>query len=212
MEKKLLALPTNILISSYAFFRSMLASPNSTGMICPSSKYLCEALAEHIPQDIIKLTQQQTLNSGTEEKQAYIVEFGAGTGNVTRALLEKNIPPSRLLVFEYSKSFADYLKKSFPGIRVIQDDAANLPQYLPHNAYAACIVSSIPFVSLPKNVSLNIIGTMKNVIEDRLIIQYTYALTKKTILEENGFVIQKRHIIWKNVPPACIHLYRQAQN
>lgn len=207
MGKKMLTLPTNILISSYAFFRSILKSPHSTGMICPSSKCLCEALAEHIPQEIIKLTQQQTLHYNEEEKQAYIVEFGAGTGNVTRALLEKNIPPSRLLVFEYSKSFADYLKKTFPGIRVIQDDAANLSLYLPQNAYVACIVSSIPFVSLPKEVSLNIIETMKNVIEDRQIIQYTYALTKKTILEANGFNIQKRQIIWKNVPPACIQIY-----
>lgn len=212
MKEKLLALPTNILLSSYAFVCSILTNPNSTGMICPSSKYLCEALAENIPPDIIKLMQEQTLNGSTDEKQAYIVEFGAGTGNVTRALLEKNIPPSRLLVFEYSKSFADYLKKTFPGIRVIQDDAANLPKYLPHNAYAVCIVSSIPFVSLPQNVSLNIINTMKNVIEDRPVIQYTYALTKKTILEKNGFIIRKRQIIWKNVPPACIQLYRQAQN
>lgn len=208
MDKKLLTLPTNFFLSSYAFFRSMLSSPNSTGMICPSSKYLCEALAEQIPQDLIDTIQKQVLHQNENEKQAYVVEFGAGTGNVTKALLEKNIPPSRLIVFEYSKSFADYLKNNLPGIRVIQDNAANLEQYLPQNAYVGCIVSSIPFVSLPKEISLDIIETMKKVIDDNYIIQYTYALYKKTLLEEQGLIIHRKQIVWKNVPPACIQIYK----
>ncbi len=199
------------MIGSLAFSKALFRAPFSMGMICPSSPFLTKKLANQIPKStIVKLQQQnQMVNAGEidDEKQAFVVELGAGTGAVTKAILNRGVPPSHLLVFEKNKTMAGLLKQRFPGIRIIQDDAANMKDYLPKNAYIAAIISSLPFVSLPKNVSDNIIFAIKNVLEDNLLIQYTYALNQKTLLEERGFIVNKKHTVWLNLPPAHVMCY-----
>ena len=183
------------------------------GMLCPSSPFLTKKLANQIPDSVIlKLRNQQKIESHTnsdalEEQQGYVIELGAGTGAVTKALLQRGVPPSRLLVFERSDTMASLLTQRFPGIRIIQDDAANMAEYLPKNAYIASIVSSLPFVSLPATVSENIICAIQNNLGDSTLIQYTYALNQKTLLEEKGFSVSEKHTVWLNFPPANVLSY-----
>ncbi len=197
------------LIGSLAFSKALLKAPSSMGMICPSSPFLTKQLAKQIPENVIlKMRQQVEQNDQSEQnEQAYIVELGAGTGAVTRAILNRGVPPSRLLIFERDSTMVSLLNQRFPGLRIIQDDAANMKNYLPENSYVASIVSSLPFVSLPQAVSDNIIYAIKNLLGDNLLIQYTYALNKKTLLEENGFKINKKRTVWLNLPPAHVLCY-----
>ncbi len=199
-------------IGSLAFSKALLRTPFSMGMICPSSPFLTRKLASQIPSAIIlklQIQQQKTVNNDKEnqEEQGYIVELGAGTGAVTKAILNRGVPPARLLVFEKNQTMAALLMQRFPGIRIIQDDAANMKDYLPKNAYIASIISSLPFVSLPKNVSENIICAIQNVLGKNLLIQYTYALNQRTLLEEKGFHVSKKQRVWLNLPPADVLCY-----
>lgn len=139
-----------------------------------------------------------------KERQAYIIELGAGTGAVTKALLQRGVPASRLIVFEQAQSMASLLRQRFPGIRIIQDDAAKMKNYIPKDAYIAFMISSLPFVSLPQAISENIISAIKDNIEDNHLIQYTYALHQKTLLEEKGFEINNKETVWFNLPPAHV--------
>ncbi len=199
---------THKIIGSLAFSKALLKAPFSMGMICPSSPFLTNRLASQIPTEIIeKLKMELSDGNKEQEKHGYVIELGAGTGAVTRALLRRGVPPSRLLVFEHNDTMASLLTQRFPGIRIIQDDAANLAYHLPKNAYIASIVSSLPFVSLPMEVSNNIIDAIKCNLGDKMLIQYTYALNKKTLLEEQGFDIHKKSTVWLNLPPAKVHCY-----
>ena len=208
------------LIGMLAFLKAFFNAPFSMGMLCPSSPFLTKKLANQIPDLVISTLQKQqkletqNLESQDEsqdetqhELQGYVVELGAGTGAVTKALLRRGVPPSRLLVFERSDTMASLLIQRFPGIRIIQDDAANMATYLPKNAYIASIVSSLPFVSLPVPVSENIICAIQNTLGDSILIQYTYALNQKTLLEEKGFNVIEKHTVWLNFPPANVMSY-----
>ena len=208
---KILFFLSHKIVGSLAFLKTLIKAPLTMGMICPSSPFLAKKLAHQIPDSIIlKLQNQQKIQSKKnvdEEQQGYIIELGAGTGAVTKALLQQGIPPTRLLVFKQSTTMTSLLIQRFPGIRIIQDDAANMANYLPNNAYIAAIVSSLPFVSLPISVSENIIGAIQENLGKSPFIQYTYALNKKTLLEEQGFIVTAKHTVWLNLPPAHVMSY-----
>ncbi len=197
---------------AWSFSKSFIKAPLSMGMLCPSSPYLSRKLANQLDNDIIHALQEQVLTEKTislrsRTPQGFILELGAGTGVVTQALLKRGIPPSRLLIFETCPIQCSILRKKFPHGNIIQDDAAHMEKYLPENAYVASIVSSLPFVSLPKNVSKKIIYAMKSLLGNSPLIQYTYALTNQTILEKNGFTVNKKHTVWLNFPPARVLSY-----
>ncbi len=196
----------------WSFSRALVKSPLSMGMLCPSSPYLTQQLANQIDNNIIYTLQEQVLAekytySKTRQPQGYIFELGAGTGTVTKALLNRGIPTSRLIVFETCPIQCTLLRKNFPQLQIIQDDAAYMKKYLPENAYVASIVSSLPFISLPHSVSNKIIAAIKSLLGKNSLIQYTYSLNQKTLLEKNGFVVHNKHTVWFNLPPARVLSY-----
>ncbi len=210
MKKNILHRET--LKTLWSFSKSFIKAPLSMGMLCPSSPYLTKKLANQLDSDIIHALQEQVLTEKSVDyysrtPQGFILELGAGTGVVTQALLKRGIPSSRILVFETCPIQCDILRKKFPHMRIIQDDAAHMQKYLPENAYVASIVSSLPFVSLPKNASKRIIYAMKGLLGNSPLIQYTYALTNQTVLEKNGFTVNKKHTVWLNFPPARVLSY-----
>lgn len=86
-----------------------------------------------------------------------IVEYGLGHGNISREILRRIAPDSRLFSFEVHGEFCDYVKKSITDERltVINDSAANLAAHVPGPVDA--FVSSIPFTFLPRELGDEII-------------------------------------------------------
>lgn len=143
--------------------------------------------------------------------QGLVIELGAGTGVVTEALLERGIPPARLVTLERSSALADLLRSRFPGVRVVCGDAADLRLLLRHAKATPLpkpvqVVSSLPLRSLPPDKVRGIVREIAHVIrEGGHWIQYTYALGAREV--PLGF---KRHSfcrVWQNVPPARIDVY-----
>lgn len=80
-----------------------------------------------------------------------IVEFGAGHGNITRAILTKMHPESTLYAFELHADFCEVLTQiGDKRLHVINRSAEHLDQYVPGKI--DCIVSSIPFSLIPDEV------------------------------------------------------------
>ncbi len=189
------------------FVKSIKTNPKSIGMLFPSSSFLSKKLARQIPEDVIAKIHQQVQGNTQNEKQVYIIELGAGTGSVTKEILSKGVPQSRLLVFENSSEMASILKAKFPTLQIIQDDAANMEKYIPQNADIAVIVSSLPFLSLPLNVSESIITVITKLLKNSLFIQYTYSFKAKSFLEEKGFRVKRKETVFLNLPPAQVINY-----
>ncbi|MDQ1079370.1 SAM-dependent methyltransferase [Pseudoroseomonas cervicalis] len=123
------ALPSNPLPPSPArhtanaalFLRRWMANPLQMGSIVPSSPSLCRRIAERVqrgPQD-------------------YVLELGAGTGVLSRALLEQGVPPERLVVVEIVPDMAAHLRRTLPGVRVVCGDAFALADCIPAEAQGA---------------------------------------------------------------------------
>jgi phosphatidylethanolamine/phosphatidyl-N-methylethanolamine N-methyltransferase len=57
------------------------------------------------------------------EGDEIVVEPGAGTGVISRALLAGGVPAERLYVVEIVPDMAEHLRRVLPGVAVIEGDA-----------------------------------------------------------------------------------------
>lgn len=179
------------------FLRRWLRRPFSTGAVVPSGRLLAEAMAA-------------TTRAVIAGRPGHVIELGAGTGGVTKALLAAGIAAERLVLVERDPEFATFLRRHFDGPRIVEGDAARLPRLLADHGIApiAAVVSSLPLLSLPTEVVNGIVaGAFETLPRGAAFVQFTYgpkppiprALRDRLHLDgAHG----KR--IWRNVPPAVV--------
>lgn len=173
----------------WVFARELLHQPSAVGAIWPSSRRLAASMAARVPR----------------HRDGLVVELGAGTGAVTRALLQRGIAPRRLVVIDKSASFVRHLRTRFPSIRVLQGDAARLAELLPAGQSIDTIVSSLPLRSLPAEDAAAIVAQWATLLPaGGTVIQFTYALGPRVHNRLPGFLERASDIVWANLPPARI--------
>jgi len=172
----------------------ILRNPREIGAGCPSLPKLAKTMADFVP-----LTYS-----------GYIVELGAGTGSITKALLNRGITPASLIAIEQMPSLGNCLHRRFPKIQVILGDAQNLFELLEEKVSKVnVIISSLPFRSLKKSTRESIIQQIDEVLPNNgLIIQFTYQLTGKGLALPNHFISLSHKIVWDNLPPARVDIYQ----
>lgn len=182
----------------FIFLKELFSNPRDIGAACPSSKKLAKGIA-----------------SCVQTQDGYVVELGAGTGVVTSALLKSGIKPERLIVIEKSPHLADLLEKKFPQINIIKGDAVALNSLLMQklkfqNPQITTFVSSLPLRSLPDLSVQRIMQQIaKTISENGVLIQYTYDLRRSTSPLLQNFTTFRTKMVWRNLPPARIHIYRK---
>ncbi len=95
--------------AAFKFFRQWLREPRSIAALAPSGRELARRVAAAVGRDA-----------------RAVVELGGGTGVVTRALLERGLPPERLLVLERNPALHRHLVERFPAVEVALADAFDL--------------------------------------------------------------------------------------
>jgi len=185
------------------FLRRWLRRPLAMGAVVPSGKLLARAMA------------RAALDS-LRGRPGDVVELGAGTGHVTRALLDAGLPVDRLVAVECDPLLAMFLRRNFTALRVIEGDAARLGDLLAASGIdrLAVVVSSLPLLSLPAEIVTEIVeGVFAALPAGAALVQFTYG-PKAPIPAALG---QRLHLeagrgprIWRNVPPAVVWTFRQA--
>lgn len=181
------------------FLRELVAQPGTVGAICASSPRLAARMAALVD----------------AQQPGLVVELGGGTGVITAALLAHGIAPARLVVVEQSAALADHLRRRFPGVCVLQGDAADIGHWhasghmpvggdgqpLPVHT----IVSGLPLLSIPQPVRQRILraGAQLLVPHGRLL-QFTYALRGASPWQTAGLHRQHSERVLANLPPARI--------
>jgi phospholipid N-methyltransferase len=146
-----------------------------------------------------------------------IIELGTGNGCITKALLKQMKPDAQLLSFEINENFYQMTAKHLhdPRLHLINDSAENMMTHL-YNAgflHADYIVSSVPLVSLPKQVEENILATsLKALKPNGLFIQFSYStVLLKKIERTFGEKNVKLNFTPLNFPPAFIYVCKHRQ-
>ncbi|MBK8493513.1 MAG: methyltransferase domain-containing protein [Saprospirales bacterium] len=86
-----------------------------------------------------------------------VVEFGMGHGNITKEILRKISPDSKVYSFEVNPEFCEYVKNEIKDKRlvVVNDSAENMSKHI--EGMVDAFISSIPFTFIPKEVGDEII-------------------------------------------------------
>ena len=175
---------------TFVFIAGCARNPKIKGAVCPSSKYLARAMISGSPNG----------------KEGIILELGAGSGAVTNALVERGYSKN-LISVEYDPKLAEYLSKKYPEVEVVNDSAENVKKILGDRASKlVAVVSSLPFLSLPPDMSKRIVSEVENAMpEGARFIQFTYNLMRKP--EAIGFKHMKSLNtikVFRNLPPARV--------
>lgn len=176
---------------SYEFIRH----PKNVGSVIPSSRMLARAMrrtAQHYG-----------------HPDSLVIEAGAGTGAITRELVA-HYPADRLLISEASPGLARRLGERFRGSDVRCGRVEELGVWA--EPQAKTIVSSLPFRSLPPEVSGEIIRVFCKALRDNpdnVLVQFTYGQKSPLPLPPDcGVSGEKTGYAWLNFPPARIWVYR----
>ncbi len=175
------------------FFRRWLANPLQMGSVVPSSPALCRRIAA--------LT---TFGPGEA-----VLELGAGTGVVSRALLDAGVPPERLVVVEIVPDMAEHLRRALPGAEVLCGDAFELGRVLPERWHGrvGTAICGIPLVLLPIAEQRRFIDAVEAVAPGRGFLLYTYCITSPLPYRKLGLSARREAWTPWNLPPASVWRY-----
>lgn len=181
----------------WMFFRGWLSNPLRMGSIVPSSAALCRRVAA------------QTRRAPDE----YVLELGAGTGVISRALLAAGLPPERLIVVEIVPDMAAHLRRRLPGVQVIEGDARALPELLSPALHGriGTVICGIPLVLLPVPEQQRFIGAIDAVAPGRGFLHYSYCVTSPLPWRRHRLVPRREAWTPLNFPPASVWRYTPAR-
>ncbi len=180
------------------FLGRWLANPLKVGSVLPSSPALARLVAKHV-----KVAEDQA-----------IIELGAGTGAVTRALRASGIPNDRLFVVEIDGRMAAFLRKQFASLQVIHGDATNLSHLVPAawHGRIGTVICGIPMVNLPLAIQKRIVDECFSVLAPRgRFLQFTYLPVSPLPKGRLGLTGKRLGTTIFNLPPASVWAYQKAE-
>ena len=140
-----------------------------------------------------------------------MIELGPGTGPVTEALVEHGVDPARLILVEFNPDFCRLLRARYPAATVVQGDAYRLRRLLTTYVRepAAAVVSGLPLMTKPLRTRLRLISdAMALLTPNAPFVQFTYAMVPPIPKALSGITAQASELIWLNLPPARVWVYR----
>jgi phosphatidylethanolamine/phosphatidyl-N-methylethanolamine N-methyltransferase len=178
------------------FLRQLLTKPKQISAIAPSSPWLAKAMAQGLGP-----------NSGR------VVEFGPGTGALTRGILGAGVPPENITVFEMCAEFVDHLRLSMPRVTV-HHAAAQAAVGLVDQGVER-VISGLPLLSMPVDLRRSIVKAAFDILApDGVYTQFTYGpnppLSPEAI-KDLGLTLTKGPKVWANLPPARVYHFRRAK-
>lgn len=181
------------------FFRSWLHKRREVASVIPSSPWLVKAVRDKVASDTRQV----------------IVEFGPGTGPVTRGLLKEGVltADSKVILVESNDMLARYLKGHFhdPRITIEHDTAANVRDILERagETEADAVISGIPYSYFDDALRDKIVHATADALKPhgKNIVYQVRTAVEPTL--RHHFASVKKRRVWFNVPP--LHLFEATQ-
>jgi phosphatidylethanolamine/phosphatidyl-N-methylethanolamine N-methyltransferase len=179
------------------FLRGWIETPRAVGAILPTSAAVSRLMASVID-----------TASGLP-----VLELGAGTGVITRAILARGIAPQKLHLVEYSADFAAHLRRSFPRVKVVQGDAFDLSSTLgeDRNLVFDAVISGVPLLNFPVAQRIAYVEDLLDRLPPgRPVVQFTYGPFSPVPAGGGDYTVEHLGFVLRNMPPAQLWIYRRA--
>ncbi len=193
------------------FLRRWLANPLQMGSVVPSSPSLCRRVVAAVRRDINNSAVRRDIANAAVRRRddEAVLELGAGTGVIGRALLASGLPPERLIVAEIVPEMAAHLRRVLPGALVVEGDARRLPELVPPawHGRIGSVICGIPLVLLPLAEQRRFLDAIAAVAPGRGFLLYSYCVTSPLPWRKHG--LRARREAWTplNFPPASVWRY-----
>lgn len=181
------------------FFRGWIDHPKAVGSIIPTSSVTARRMAS-----VVDTT------SGLP-----VLEVGPGTGVITRAILARGVKPEDLYAVEYSPEFVKHLRRSYPGVNVIEGDAFDLDATLGASAPPLfdSVVSGVPLLNFPVEARLSYLdGLLRRIPAGRPVVQLTYGPKSPIPSGRGDYTVEHFDFVIRNIPPTQLWVYRRAKH
>lgn len=179
-----------------AHLQAFLKDPKGVAALTPTSRASIERIVSKAPVPRARL----------------VVEFGPGSGVLTRALLARMRPDARLVAIEANPGLAARLTASYqdPRLAVVHDSAERVGQILSSMGLgpADCVFSGIPFFFLSPEAARGIVAsTHAALAEDGTFVTYQMIYQPRRRLRvhlESCFRTVRSEFDFRNLPPQRI--------
>ena len=182
------------IIEKIEFIYQFLNKPKTVGSITPSSKHLTKKILSFVD---------------FKKEGLVLLEYGPGTGPFTSEIVKYLKPTDQLIVIELNPKFATDLKekfKDYKNVKIHEDCVANTKKILDKEGIKQVdyIISGIPFSSLPKDVTEDILINTKSIMSNTTIfLTFQYSKFKKESFEKYFEIIDVK-FVFRNIPSAFV--------
>lgn len=186
------------------FLREFIRKPIATGAIAPSSPELARLMTEEASLD----------------GASVIVEFGPGTGPITRELITQKPDNSKLIAIERNEEFVSLLQEQHPELDVAHDCVQELGKILEARGEKTAdrIVSGLPWAAFDDQLQRDILTAAHDSLsDDGVFVTFAYlqgfalppAWRFRSLLRGLFSEVKQSDVVWRNVPPAFVYRCRK---
>ena len=140
-----------------------------------------------------------------------ILELGAGTGSLTQGLVRAGCSPERIIALEREPALVAVLRREFPTMTIIADDATRIEKYLAGSVeQLAGVVSSLPIKWFSVDAQHAVIRPCLDVLgSGGCFVQLTNAFSSPLPVDRLGIAGREVGRVWLNLLPAQIWAYSE---
>lgn len=186
-------------MSAITFLNQLIREPKKVGAITKSSRVLADYMTQ----------------AAGVDKASLVVEYGPGTGAITRSIVQCASEDSKLICLEINEGFVQYLQQEFPGLDVRNDSAAGVRKHIADLGRDSCdaIVSGLPFAIFDDALQSEILEeTYKALAPGGKFVTFAYCAGtylpkgrrfQKNLVKQFKFY-ETSPVIWRNFPPVYV--------
>lgn len=170
-------------MKSLSFLCESFKHMREIGTIFPTSSYTARKIAEEI-----------------KGAGKHVIEFGSGTGVITKEILNCLPYDGDLICFEINKKFCGYLRDiKDERLSIVNESAKNLEKYVQN---PDCIVSAIPLALLENSQKKEMLGISSKA---KKFIQIQYNFLSANLYGAYFGEVKMKFSFW-NIPPVWIYI------
>jgi phospholipid N-methyltransferase len=184
-------------------FRQFLKKPNTVGAIAATGRWLAQAMVDEI--DWLRAR--------------VIVEYGPGTGAITKHILKRVSDQHDFFVVEINDEMIAMLADRFPDLKVYHDSATHIEAICQQHDVDGIdvVVSGLPWTVFDEQLQKELVESMLSVLRPGAVfVTFAYlqglrlkgARRFRQLLEDSFDEVRVSKPVWRNLPPAVFYTCR----